>query len=210
MKREQKKRMTKEARRKVFRRLVQVLDSVNATDASTDSAIAGAIGVSRSLLSKWRGGTSDPLGAPLPTSDVLAAFAEEFDVSAEWILTGHGPERRTALVQHGALEEMLEERLGLALRAAGLPSYRITGAALLDRLVETAKSEARARKAWADEQTLRQVIATVRERLPERARETGVTEADVYLTGNVVGAMLAAEPTPPPPAVILDPVEPTP
>jgi transcriptional regulator with XRE-family HTH domain len=149
-KREPKKRMDKSARLAVFTRLVQALDSIREHQGLSDPEIANEIEVSRTLLSKWRGGATDPVGAPLPTSDVLSAFCVRFDVSAEWLLTGHGPANRSALMVNGAIESTLAERVEVAvsqrIRDEGIHARRVhvDGERLIEWLVDRGVEEARA------------------------------------------------------------------
>ncbi|MFN8802674.1 MAG: helix-turn-helix domain-containing protein [Gemmatimonas sp.] len=168
----------------------------------TLSDIARELGVDKSLPGKWI--KKGPRGST-PSGEQLARMAVAFDVSVDWLLTGHGPASRSGMVQRDELEGMIEERLTIALREAGRRTYPITGAALIQRLTATVIAEASEREAWGNQQTLVTVVGMVRDQLLRRAHEFELNQADVYIASRVVGEMVETS-IPAPASLILDPL----
>ena len=170
----------------VATRLDQVFRSLFESQGLTLADIAEAIGVHPSLPGKW---IKRPLKGSkkaensVPNGEQLANIAAVFDVSADWLLTGHGPANRSAMMEPGTLEQALAERLEVAIRQRmeregiyGEPPL-VDATRLLEHLVDRGVEEARRLADYQHYNTALHVVTMIHElahdgpeRLPELHR----------------------------------------
>lgn len=106
-----KKETPAHAHHMVFVRLCEWLD----TRPESDSHVAGALGVSRSTVSKWRTAASSAKAArwaSVPSGSVLLKIGKApYGVSANWLLFGYGPMIAYESVAQGDIQAQLAQVL---------------------------------------------------------------------------------------------------